>query len=250
VKVTIVLPFINLTGGVRVMLDYANLLQQAGHDTTVVYPTWPYQFQWTRRQQWTEFRKHRKHLDWVPWFNLHAKLRKVPLIHNVFMPEADVVVATAWPTAHDVARLSPSKGRKVHIVMHHESGSGPEQPIRDVYGLPFHRIAFSEFVRTSVKERFECHVDQVVTNGVDTSLFYQEGDPRPCRVFMMYHPDPRKGADDGIRALTQIQSQLPKTEFIVCGTVRPEGAWPAGIPFEFHPAVRLSRPLSARFQSS
>jgi glycosyltransferase involved in cell wall biosynthesis len=236
VKVTIVLPFINLTGGVRVMLDYANLLQRAGHDTTVVYPTWPYQFQWTRRQQWTEFQKHRRHIDWVPWFNLHAKLRRVPLIRNAFMPKADVVVATAWPTAHDVSRLSPSRGRHVHIVMHHETGSGPEAPIRDVYRLPFHRIAFSDFVRGSVKARFGCHVDQVVTNGVDTSLFYPDGEPRPRKVFMMYHPDPRKGGDDGIRALTLLQAEMPDTEFVVCGTVRPEGSWPTGMPFEFHPS--------------
>ncbi len=66
-KVTIVLPFVNLTGGIRVMLDYARLLQQAGHETTVVYPTWPYQFQWTRRQQWHEFVKTRKSAAWVPW---------------------------------------------------------------------------------------------------------------------------------------------------------------------------------------
>ena len=31
-KITFVLPFINLTGGIRVMLDYANWLHDAGHD--------------------------------------------------------------------------------------------------------------------------------------------------------------------------------------------------------------------------
>ena len=34
-KITFVLPFVNLTGGIRVLLDYANWLHDAGHDVTV-----------------------------------------------------------------------------------------------------------------------------------------------------------------------------------------------------------------------
>src|SRR6476646_4510005 len=104
-KITIVLPFVNLTGGIRVMLDYANWLHEAGHDVTVAYPSWPYRFQWTRRQQWAEFRKTPDHIG---WFTLRCRLLRVPLVRSRFLPRADVVIATAWPTVHDVARLHPS----------------------------------------------------------------------------------------------------------------------------------------------
>ena len=65
-RITFVLPFVNVTGGVRVILDYANWLHDAGHGTTVVYPCWPYRFQYTRQQQWTEFKKHRSNDGRVP----------------------------------------------------------------------------------------------------------------------------------------------------------------------------------------
>jgi glycosyltransferase involved in cell wall biosynthesis len=240
VTITFVLPFINLTGGIRVLLDYANWLQAAGHDTTVVYPTWPYRFQYTRRQQWGEFQKHRANDGRVPWFDLRCRLLRVPQVRAMFLPRADIVIATAWPTAHDVAGLPRSRGAKVQIVFHHESGTGPEAKIRAIYTLPFYRIAFSRFVRDSVKARFACDVHAVVPNGVDTTLFFPEGEAGGHDVLLLFHPDPRKGADDGVAALLQLAARRPGLRVAVCGTVRP-GSWPSWLPFEFHPDDRTLR---------
>ena len=231
---TLVLPFINLTGGIRVLLDYANWLHAAGHDVTVVYPCWPYQFQYTRQQQWVEFQHHRRHQGTVPWYPLRCRLLRVPLIRNAFLPRADLVIATAWPTSHDVARLHPSRGRKVQVVFHHETGTGPEQRIVATHALPFFRIAFSTFVRDSVRQQFNCRVDAVVPNGVDADLFFPDGGVEPRSVLFLYHPDPRKGASDGICALTSLRERTPDVQVRVCGTVRPEQL-PEWMPFEFHP---------------
>ncbi|PYR92505.1 MAG: hypothetical protein DMF84_13450 [Acidobacteria bacterium] len=232
--ITFVLPFINLTGGIRVLLDYANWLHDYGHDVTVVYPCWPYRFQLTRGQQWSEFRKQRHSAIRVPWLDVRCRLLRVPLIRTGVLPRADLVVATAWPTVHDVARLHPSRGKKLHIVMHHESGTGPEKRIRAIYGLPFHRIAFSRFVRETIERRFGCAIQAVVPNGVDRTVFFPDGRPTGNSVLFLYHPDPRKGADDGIDALCRLRCRKPHVRIHVCGTVHPAGL-PAWMPFEFHP---------------
>jgi hypothetical protein len=52
VRIAFVLPFVNLTGGVRMVVDLANWLHDAGHDVTVVYPCWPYRFHFTSEQRW------------------------------------------------------------------------------------------------------------------------------------------------------------------------------------------------------
>lgn len=233
-RITFVLPFINLTGGVRVLLDYANWLHDAGHDTTVVYPCWPYQFQYSRRQQWGEFVRHRRHDGTVSWFGLRSRLLRVPLVRTMFLPPADLVIATAWPTVFEVASLHRSRGKKIHIVMHHESGTGPEEIIQEIYQLPFHRIAFSQFVRDSIQDRFGCPIRAVVPNGVDPTLFFPDGDVTPRSVLFLYHPDPRKGAEDGLDALCWLRERMPDVTVRVCGTVRPERL-PAWMDFEFHP---------------
>ncbi len=234
-KITITLPFINLTGGIRVMLDYANWLHAAGHQVTVVYPAWPYRFQWTRRQRWVEFRKTVAAEVRVPWLTVRCTLRRLPSLCWPFVPRADMILATAWPTVHDVAALPRPCGTKVHIVMHHESGSGDEQRIRAIYRLPFRRIAFSEFVRDSIEERFGCNIDAVVPNGVDTTLFFPEDKARSKRVLFLFHPDPRKGADDGIAALSLVREEMREVDIRVAGTVRPERLFD-WMPFEFHPS--------------
>jgi glycosyltransferase involved in cell wall biosynthesis len=235
VTITFVLPFVNLTGGIRVVLDYANWLHDHGHDVTVVYPLWPYRFQLTRQERWSEFRKQLRSPVCVPWFDLRCRLLRVPCVRTAFLPRADLVVATAWPTVHDVARLDRGCGRKVHIVMHHESGTGPERRIRAIYDFQFHRIAFSHSVRDDVGARFRCEIHDVVPNGVDTSLFFPDGEPQRDSVLLLYHPDPRKGADDGIAALNGLRRRVPGVLIQVYGTVYPAHQMPSWMRFDFQP---------------
>jgi len=250
VTVTFVLPFLNLTGGVRVVVDFANWLHDRGHAVTIVYPTWPYRFHWTQRQRWHEFLKHRSAPPGIPWTETRCRLLRVPLIRTCFVPWANIVVATAWPTAHDVARLHSSRGRKVHLVMHHEAGTGREHRIRAVYEQAFHRITFSTTVADSLQRDFGCRIDDVVPAAIDTRKFYPDGAPHPETVLMLYHPDPRKGADDGLRALQRLKQRRPGLRVRVVGTVRPPADRPAAFPFEFHPddaAVREAYSTAAAF---
>ena len=50
----------------------------------------------------------------VNWFDLKANLVQIPWIEDRFVDDADVVVATAWPTAFSVNKLSESKGKKFY----------------------------------------------------------------------------------------------------------------------------------------
>jgi glycosyltransferase involved in cell wall biosynthesis len=249
-KITFVLPFVNLTGGVRAMLDYANWLHDAGHQVTVVYPAWPYRFHWTQRQRWIEFRKQRTGAAAVPWMNVKCALLRTPIIRDWFLPRADVVIATAWPTAHDVARLSESRGRKVHVVMHHERGTGPEPRIRATYARPFYRIALSMQIGRELHQQFGCAIDDVVPAAVDARTFFPDGERETASVLFLYHPDPRKGGDEGIAALARLRGRLRGVRMRVAGTVQPSCPWPDWLPFEFHPtdaALRRAYSVSTVF---
>ena len=234
-RVTFVVPFVNLTGGIRIVLECANALHDAGHVVTVVYPAWPYRFHFRRRQQLDELRRQLRSPVRVPWLDLRCPLLRVPVVRSRFLPPADVVVATSWPTAHDVARLRPDRGKKVHLVMHHEGGSGPEARIRAVYRLPLHRITISTLVKEALQREFGCAVPDVVPCGVNAGVFYPEGSPQEGTVLMLYHPEPRKGAADGWAALSLLRERMPGLRVRMCGTVAPERR-PDWIPFSFQPS--------------
>ena len=233
-RITIALPFVNLTGGVRLLLDYANWLHDEGHLVTIVYPLWPYRFHFTRREQLREFRKGMRTKAGVPWCETRCRVRRVPFIADAFLPPADLILFTGWPTAHSVARLDESRGRKVHILFHHETGTGPEQRICSIYRLPFHRISFARSVQHSLESRFGCRIHDVVPAGIDRSRFFPDGQPLTNTVLMLYHNDPRKGAGDGIEALSELRESLPEIRVRLCGTVRPPRL-PSWVRFDLHP---------------
>lgn len=234
-RITVVLPFVNLTGGIRQVLDYANRLHDAGHVVTVVYPTWPYRFHFGWRDQLRECRRQMFTPARIEWFDLRCRLRRIPFVAGVFLPPADLVIAVSWPVAHGVARLDSTRGRKVYLVFHHESGTGPERRITDSYALPFHRLSFSRYVRDLMQHRFGCTIHQLVPASVDPRRFYPDGARRARTVLMLYHSDPRKGAPDGVEALTMLRARLPDIEVVMCGTVRPVRL-PGWVRFEFHPS--------------
>jgi glycosyltransferase involved in cell wall biosynthesis len=234
VNVTLVLPFVNRTGGIRVLLNFANWMQDHGDRVTVVYPSWPYRFHFTVGDQLRETARQLRRGARLDWFELRATLRRVPWVSDAFLPRADLVVATAWPTAYDVARLTASRGRKVHVVFHHEAGSGAASKVDGVYSLPLWRIAMSASVRQLMRERFGCDVDDVTAAGIDPAQFFPERQQTRAGVLMLYHDDPRKGAVDGIEALRLLRLRVPGVPLRICGTVRPREL-PRWVPFEFHP---------------
>ncbi len=233
-RVSFVVPFVSLTGGIRMVLDAANWLRRAGHAVTVVYPLWPYRFHFSRRQQLEELRRRLRQPAGVPWFPLECRLRRVPLVWSPFLPRADLVVATSWPTAHDVARLQPSRGRKVHLAMHHEGGTGPEDGVRRCYRLPLHRITLSRQAVEELRREPGCRVHGVVPCGVDGERFFPDGAPQTQSVLMLYHPDPRKGAEDGLAALALVRERMPSLAVRLCGTVAPRSV-PEWAGFRYHP---------------
>jgi glycosyltransferase involved in cell wall biosynthesis len=206
-----------------------------GHGVSVVFPRWPYRFHFTARQQREEFRRQLEAPVQVSWFELRCRLLRVPLVRSLFLPRADVVLATSWPTAHDVARLHPSRGRKAHLVMHHERDTGPEARIDAVYRLPLYRITLSQRVRDDLRKQFDCDVPEVVPCGIDRETFFRDGIPQKDTVLMLYHPEHRKGADDGLAALARLGGRRPGVRVRVCGTVPPRRI-PDAFEFSFHPS--------------
>jgi glycosyltransferase involved in cell wall biosynthesis len=234
VRLTLVLPFLHRTGGVRLVLQWAEVLARDGHRVKIVTPRRPYRFHYSRRDWRFEFRRNKRVPAAAPWFLGRPPLLRVPRIRDRFLPESDAVVATSWPTAFDVARLAPGKGRKFHLLMHHEAETGPEEKIAAVYRLPLRRLALSEAAAREIEVRGGGAVAGIVPAGVDPGVFYPDGRPDPESVLMIVHPAAHKGTREGLAALDRVTARRPGLRVLLCGTVRPTGL-PERFPFLLHP---------------
>lgn len=130
-KITFVLPNLSLSGGVRVVFEYANRLQERGHEVSIVYPIIPpfpddLLRQFGLKCSISKFLKSRNLAKVYKW-KTSAKLIRVPTLSPKLkwmferkIPDADVIIATEWRTAYAVAELEEEKGEKFHFVQNYE----------------------------------------------------------------------------------------------------------------------------------
>jgi glycosyltransferase involved in cell wall biosynthesis len=255
-KINILTPSDNLTGGTRVIATYARLLQQRGHSVTVVSNA-PDRL--SLRQRWQALRHGRSprspahppgHIAMagVP----HHTLDRPRPIVATDLPDADVVIATWWETAVWAHRLPPSKGRPVHLIQGYEVWTGGE--VRDrvhaALRLPGRKIAISQALARQICAALgDLRID-VVPNAVDVGLFNAPARERnhPPTVGFIYARSPIKGADLCARACALAQRQLPGLRVLAFGVDQPSAGWPlpAGAEFVHRPAQQLLPSLYAR----
>ncbi|MBA7515276.1 D-inositol-3-phosphate glycosyltransferase [subsurface metagenome] len=270
-KITFILPGIGIAGGIRVVFEYANRLQDRGHEVNVVYPLLSLRIKPKFNLKslagqalgaTVNFKKGNK----VDWFNLKAKLIRVPTLSPRYVkivekliPDADIVVATAWETAYPISKLNEKKGEKFYFVQHYEiwdvwnnnecwkeaekiennsnklclamADISPKnkdlRKIKDLvdktYKLPLKKITISSWLKELIEKKFGEEVEALIVNGINFDTFYKEKDAcntEKIRILMPYRPIRWKGTEDGLKAFGMVKEKYPDVEFIMYGAKR------------------------------
>ena len=120
-KINFVIPTPGNTGGLQVIYKYAEEFQKKGHDVRIYYPLKLYLLDYSLNKfRQIMFVIYRTLVNIFHFcichnekkYNSKIIMKYVPVINDFFMPNADYIIATAWPTAYDVAKLSDKKGKK------------------------------------------------------------------------------------------------------------------------------------------
>lgn len=262
-----------MVGGIRVVYEYANHLTQRGHQVTIVYPLMPFvprpklrlsslksQLRWLKGQvRWLKL--NLKSGKKVGWFDVKARLVTIPTnspglswLSQQFIPNADVVIATAWETAYLVSKLNACKGKKFYFIQHYEiwpiwndedSWAKVEtlepdpnklylamhdvpfdnEGLRDfkklvdaTYTLSLNKIVISSWLKELVETKFHEPAYGPITNGTNFETFHLEDIPRfGKRILMPWRPAKWKGTQDGLEALAIVRQRHPEAEFGVHG---------------------------------
>jgi glycosyltransferase involved in cell wall biosynthesis len=159
------------------------------------------------------------------------------------VPDADVVIATWWETAEWVAKLSPSKGAKVHFIQGDEADLCHDEASRRrvvaTWKLPTAKIAVARWLVNLGAERCTGQSIALVPNAVDLELF--TAPPRNKQIVptvgLIYSSSPVKGADIMLEAYRLAKRDLPALRLIGFGDSPEDGGppWPPDVPFETRP---------------
>ncbi|MEG4224993.1 glycosyltransferase family 4 protein [Microcoleus sp. N9_B2] len=233
-KITFVLPTLSLTGGIRVISIFAELLRKRGHEVFVI--SVPHAQASLRKQVKSLLRGR----GWIstpenePSFfdNLgveHKMTDRWRPVEDKDVPDADVVVATWWETAEWVAKLSPSKGAKAYFIQHHEIFDYlPQGRVEATWMLPMHKITISEWLVELARTKYGDRQVSLAPPTVDTKQFY--ACPRNKQsvptVGLMYSTIYWKGTDIALKAFSLAAENIPNLRLVAFGTGAPSSELP------------------------
>lgn len=175
----------------------------------------------------------------IDWMDNRIPIQIIPSNNSKYIPEADILVATAWQTAEFAAKLSPAKGEKFYFIQHEESlWTRDKEKAARTYRFPFHKIVISTWLQSIMRERYQQEARVLVTP-VDKDLFFCEQKKwnSPPRVCLLHHDYDWKGYPDGIAAIKNLKSKNRNVDLVVFGEkMKDPGPLfdEAGFEFEYH----------------
>ena len=223
-KITFVVPSLNLTGGIRVVSIYADLLAKKGHTVIVVSPNEKkptFKEKIKSIMRWKGY-KYKSIFNSSFFSNTLFELRILECCRPITdddVPDADVVIATFWNTAEWMASFSEKKGKKVYFIQHYEVHPWlPVERVKATFMLPLKKIVVAQWIADILSLEHD-KLSTVVTNAVDHTLFNSPARSKNKLVTygMMYSAREYKGSQWAFECFNKLHSRYPNTKLIVFG---------------------------------
>ena len=254
-KITFVMPRTGewASGGFRIIYQYANHLSRRGHAVTVVHPG-RYVINPTLLDHLKNFvryllRKADGNYRPDSWLKMdpNVSLTCVPFITERFIPDGDIVIATAWQTAELVSQYSQRKGRRFYLIQHLETWNGPAERVYATWKMPLQKMVPSKWLAQIALDMEEPVA--YFPYGLDIDAFQmvvsrEERDPK--QLMMLYHRAEWKGCEEGIKAISLAREKDPGISAILFG-VPPRPDWlPPWMEYHQSPVPELLQSLYNR----
>lgn len=238
VKITFVLPYAGLQGGIRVIAIYAERLRRRGHTVQLISTPQVHTLRHTVKslllgRGWPRAEPSYFEGSDVP----HRVLESVRPVTDADVEDGDVVIATYYTTAPGVLRLAPSKGAKAIFIQNYEVEEGRVNPTLDAsWRMPMHKIVISGWLVGLAREKFGDDAVSHVPNSVDLDQFHAA--PREKHVVptvgMLYSSFSLKGCRTSFAALERVAAVLPALRVVCFGAEQPDFRLPLPRCAEFH----------------
>lgn len=232
-------------GGFKVVYEYANLLASRGHHVSILHPNlhrvdqplWSHETRRTVRlvQRYVKTRLNRGHRP-DSWFKMHpdVKMLWTPSLSERYVPDGDVIFATAWETAEWVERYGQRKGRKFYLIQHLETWYGEDERAMATWKMPLSKVVIAKWlerIATGLGEK-----SLFIPNGLDFSHFKVLTAPEsrnPNQVLMLYHWLEWKGTAHGLQAFCLAREVIPDLTLTLFGISPQPRDLPSGVLY-FH----------------
>jgi glycosyltransferase involved in cell wall biosynthesis len=238
-------------GGFKVVYEYANRLSRKGHQVVVVHSAracsrdmslLDYLKNGIRYLQYSMGKNFRPD----SWFQVDqdVSLLCAPNLSERWIPNCDVIIATAWQTADWVSHYSVDKGRGFYLIQSLETWAGSEEKVYATWKAPLKKIVIANWLLDIAKSMGENAT--YIPNGLSTDEFDIDITPKerdPGRVMMLYHQASLKGSADGLEAFSRVRQQDPSLKVTLFGIPARPLSLPQWIDYYQQPERHILREL-------
>jgi len=242
-------------GGFKVTYEYGNYLAARGHQVNVIHgnllyvdkPLLSLRPKEMVRAIWKYFKlKFTNGYRPDSWFTVGPTVNMMwaPSLAAKYLPDADIVIATAWETAEWALTYPPSKGRLFYLIQHLETWSGPEDRVMATWTAPLTKIVIAPWLQRIATDLGE--TSHLIANGMDFSRFSIVTPPEqrdPSQLLMLYHFVEWKGSNDGLAAFILARKSVPDLKIDLFGIDVAPPDLPEGATYYHQPSPQLLKDL-------
>jgi len=229
-KINFLIPTTGITGGIKVIFEYANRLVDWGHEINIIYPYVLNKNASGKEKIFGKLKRIRHSFyklfisDIIKWFKLdiRVKIIRVPNLSAKYIPNADATIATANQTADWLVEYPKDKGDKFYFIQDYETWTRPKEQVDATWKMPLKKIVIAKWLEKLAKEKFNEKIYGIVPDGVDFKNFYNNKKifNKKRRIFMMYHIFEKKGFEDGLRAFKIAKDKHPEISLVLYGAYK------------------------------
>jgi glycosyltransferase involved in cell wall biosynthesis len=232
-------------GGFRVVYEYANRLVDRGYYVTVVHPRrleYPPPENLSLLQRLRKAPRRIRELVARPsmrWQQIDKRvnLHFVASSHERYIPDGDVLFATAWHTVQSVLACPSTKGKKCYLIQGYETWMGPKALVDNTWRADLRKVVASRWL-VEVGRGLGCNELEHIPSAINHNTFHvlRPVETRPQRVAMLFSTVPLKAAADGVRALQIARRRFPDLQAVLFGTDKRQRWIPAWITYMRDPS--------------
>lgn len=186
------------SGGFKVIYEYAKMLSFDGYEVIITYP-FLHSFngvppktgiinQIKYNLRYIKDKFFRK-ITCRKWFDLPKEIKEkfIYSLEDKYVEKSDIVFATAWSTAEEVAKYSENKGRKFYLIQSFEDWGGPRERVIETWKQPMKKIVISKHLKQIADELGE--KSELIENGLNFKDFYYDRNLKKDinSILMLYH---------------------------------------------------------------
>lgn len=213
------------TGGLKVVLEYANYLAKSGFEVHIVYSaTLNFQQEPFINKLRLVLRYpyvHVRGFSAKVWFGLEKSVKEhwTFSLNQRHVPKTDFYVATARQTSIYLKDYDVPEENKLYLIQGFENWDVTDREVYDTYRFGLKNIVVSNWLKDKVEKTGANCV--LIKNGFDFNYFRLNSpieSRSSCTISMLYHKSELKGCKYGLKALSLVRAQKPQLKGLLFGT--------------------------------